>query len=87
MVVPVKFSLWFNSYINSQTSIELTADKIQNLVTKQEPEGAYNTDLHELQKNCHFFQINTFYEIAVYTNSMFVRAWSLLSKNFLSIRP
>ena len=68
MVVPVKFSLWFNSYINSQTSIELTADKMQNLLTKQEPEGAYNTDLHELQKNCHFFQINMFYEIAVYTN-------------------
>ena len=26
---------------------------MQNLLTKQEPEGAYNTDLHELQKNCH----------------------------------
>ena len=40
------------------------------LVTKQEPEGEYNTDLHELQKNCHLnhiFQINTFYEISVYT--------------------
>ena len=47
MVVPVKFSFWFNSYINSQTSVELTADKMQNLLTKQEPEGAYNTDLHE----------------------------------------
>ena len=50
MVVPVKFSFWFNSYINSQTSVEITADKMQNLLTKQEPEGAYNTDLHELQK-------------------------------------
>ena len=50
MVVPVKFSFWFNSYINSQTSVEITADKIQNLLTKQEPKGAYNTDLHELQK-------------------------------------
>ena len=44
MVVPVKF------YINSQTSVELTADKMQNLLTKQEPEGAYYTDLHELKK-------------------------------------
>ena len=46
MVVPVKFSFWFDS----QTSAELTADKMQNLLTKQEPEGARNTDLHELQK-------------------------------------
>ena len=23
---------------------------MQNLLTKQEPEGAYNTDLHKLQK-------------------------------------
>ena len=23
---------------------------MQNLLTKQEPEGVYNTDLHELQK-------------------------------------
>ena len=48
MVVPVKFPFWFNYYINSQTSVELTADKMQNLLTKQELEGAYNTDLHEL---------------------------------------
>ena len=62
--------IWFNSYINSQTSVELTADKMQNLLTKQESKEAYNTDLHELQKNCHLnhiFQINTFYEISVYT--------------------
>ena len=26
---------------------------MQNLLTKQEAEGVYNTDLHELQKNCH----------------------------------
>ena len=26
---------------------------MQNLLTKQEPEGVYNTELHELQKNCH----------------------------------
>ena len=26
---------------------------MQNLLTKQEPEGAYNIDLHELQKNVH----------------------------------
>ena len=70
-VVPVKFSFWFNSYINSQTSVELTTDKTQNLLTKEESEGAYNTDLHELQKNCylnHIFQINTFYEISVISN-------------------
>ena len=43
---------------------------MQNLLTKQGPKGAYNTDLHELQKNCHLnqiFQINTFYDIIVYT--------------------
>ena len=43
---------------------------MQNLLTKQESKEAYNTDLHELQKNCHLnhiFQINTFYEISVYT--------------------
>ena len=42
---------------------------MQNLLTKQEPECVYNTDLHELQKNFHFnhiFQINTFYEISRY---------------------
>ena len=53
VVVLVKLSFWFNSYIISQTSVELTADKMQSLLTKQKPEGAYNTDLHELQKNCH----------------------------------
>ena len=26
---------------------------MQNLLKRQEPEGAYNTDLHELQKYCH----------------------------------
>ena len=39
---------------------------MQNLLTKQEPEGAYNTDLHALQKHCHLnhiFQVNT----SVYT--------------------
>ena len=43
---------------------------MQNLLTKQGLQGVYNTDLHELQKNCHLnhiFQINTFYEISVYT--------------------
>ena len=61
MVAPVKFSSCFNSYINSQTSVELAADKMQNLLTKQEPEGAYDTDLHELQKHRHLnhmLQIN-----------------------------
>ena len=65
-----KISFWLNSYINSQTSVELTADKMQSLLTKQGPEGVYNTDLHELQKNFqlnHIFQINTFYEISAYT--------------------
>ena len=64
-----KILFLIKSYINSQTSVEL-ADKMQNLLIKQETEGAYNTDLHELQKNCHLnhiFQINTFYEISVYT--------------------
>ena len=26
---------------------------MENLLTKQEPEGAYSTELHELQKNRH----------------------------------
>ena len=42
---------------------------MQNLLTKQEPECVYNTDLYELQKNFHFnyiCQINTFYEISLY---------------------
>ena len=50
MVVPVKFSIWFHSYINWETSVEFTADKMQNLLTKQEPEGAYDTNFRELQK-------------------------------------
>ena len=33
--------------MNSQTLIELTVDKMQNLLTKQEPESACNTDLHD----------------------------------------
>ena len=43
---------------------------MQNLLTKQGLQGVYNTDLHELQKNCHLnhiFQINTFHKISVYT--------------------
>ena len=50
MVVPVKFSLSFSSYINLQISVEGIADKMQNLLTKQEREGAYNASLHELPK-------------------------------------
>ena len=49
MVVLVSF--YIKSLYNSQTSVELTANKMQNLLTKQEPKGAYNIDLHELQKN------------------------------------
>ena len=86
MVVPVKFSFWFNYYINSQTSVELTADKMQNLLTKQELEGAYNTDLHELQKklslkpyfpNKHFlwdisiYQIKCLWGLGIYYTSIF----------------
>ena len=40
----------FLIFVNSLTSVEFTAVKMQNLPTKQEPEGAYNTDLYELQK-------------------------------------
>ena len=46
---------------------------MQNLLTKQKPEGAYNTDLHELQKKCRWNYhmtgaiYGTFYEISVYT--------------------
>ena len=43
---------------------------MQNLLTKQGPQGAYKTDLHKLQKKCHLnhiFQLSTFYEISVYT--------------------
>ena len=49
MVVLVNF--YIKSLYNSQTSVELTANKMENLLTKQEPKGAYNIDLHELQKN------------------------------------
>ena len=55
---------------------------MQNLLTKQKPEGACNTDFHELQKKLslklpydwgkeenHIFQINTFCELSVYTKS------------------
>ena len=50
VVAPVKFSSWFSSHINSKTSTELTADNMQTLLTKQEPEDVYNADLYELQK-------------------------------------
>ena len=53
---------------------------MQNLLRNQGPEGACNTDLHELQKKCHlnchmtetdrkttFSILNTFFEISVYT--------------------
>ena len=49
MVVLVNF--YIKSLYNLQTSVELTANKMENLLTKQEPKGAYNIDLHELQKN------------------------------------
>ena len=56
--------------ISSQKSVELTADKMQNLLTKQEPEGAGNTDLHELQKKLslqpHFPNKNIFWDIRIY---------------------
>ena len=52
MVVPVNFSFWFNSYVNSQTSVELLI-KCQNVLTKQKPEGTYNIDFHNYKKDCH----------------------------------
>ena len=62
MVVPVKFSFCFISYINSQISGELTANKMQSLLTNQEPE------LFQKKNHLnHIFQINTLYEISVYT--------------------
>ena len=42
--------IFFLIYINSQTSLEITADKMQSLLTKQEPDGVYDRDLHDLQK-------------------------------------
>ena len=42
MIVSVNFFFGFNSYINSQTSLKLTTDKMQNLPTKQKTEVAYN---------------------------------------------
>ena len=36
--------------MNSERSFKRTADKMQNLLTKQEPEGAYDTNFRELQK-------------------------------------
>ena len=51
VVVLVNFYTKSLYIYNSQTSVELTANKMQNLLTKQEPEGVYNIDLHELQKN------------------------------------
>ena len=57
----------------------LTADKMQNVLTKQGPEGVYNRDMHELRKKIvilttiwigqigkkkQIFQINTFFEIS-----------------------
>ena len=51
--VPVKFSFWFNSYINPQTSVELTADKIHNLLTKQELEVPIIETCMNYKKNCH----------------------------------
>ena len=34
MGVPVKFSFWFNSYINSKQSVKFTADKMQKFTNK-----------------------------------------------------
>ena len=51
VVVLVNFYIKSLYIYNSQTSVELTANRMQNLLTKQEPEGVYNIDLHELQKN------------------------------------
>ena len=34
MGVPVKFCFWFNSYINSQQSVEFTAGKMQKFTNK-----------------------------------------------------
>ena len=84
--------IWFLIWLlmNSQTSAELTANKLQNLITKQGPGGAYNTDLHELQKNCHLnhiFQINAFYEISVYTKLNVCEDLEFIIQTFFSIRP
>ena len=62
MVVLVKFSFRFSSYINSQTSVERTADKMESLLTNQEPEFFFKNDHLN-----HILQINTFYEISVYS--------------------
>ena len=36
----ISFSMCFSSYINLQTSVERIAGKMQNLLTKKEPECA-----------------------------------------------
>ena len=60
---------------------------MQNLLTKQEPECAYNTDFHELQKNCHLnhiFQIKALYEISVYTKLNFCEDLEIINQAFFS---
>ena len=46
----MKLSFSFSSYVNSQTSVDSIADKMQNLFAKQEPEGVYNKGLHKIPK-------------------------------------
>ena len=63
---------------------------MENLLTKQGPQGAYNTDLHELEKDCHlttFSKKNTFYEISVYQIKCLRRPGIYYSKIFFPIRP
>ena len=60
---------------------------MQNLLRKQEPECDFNTDFHELQKNCHLnciFQIKTLYEISVYTKLNFCEDLEIIIQAFFS---
>ena len=60
-----------------------------NLLTKSGSQGAYNTDLHELQKKCHLnhiFQINTFYQISVYTKLNVCEDLKFINQAFFPIR-
>ena len=50
MAAPVKFFFLIELLIILQTSVQLTANKMPNLKTKQGPQGISNTDLPEFKK-------------------------------------
>ena len=66
----------FSSYTISQTSAASIAAKKQNLPTKEKPESAYYTDLHEFKKRISSLKLPNDWQISDKQNHIFQKSKS-----------